>query len=186
MTDITRSAPLADIDRTGRTLEGLAFRWDHPSQVADRRGPSYLEEFARTAVDRTLGIQPVHPLGILHPWSPGARTSPIPVGSVRFSKGSEGLMFRAIVSKTVAGDEALELVDDFALRDVSIGARPIRNSTRMTPKGRVVRREEMALRELSLVPPGMGLHDAAQVLAVRSEQPDRVLLAEYRARALAL
>lgn len=182
---LTRSAPLNDIDRTGRTLEGLAFRWEHPQRVTDG-GPYYLEEIARAATKKTLTDRPSRPLGILHPWSEGARTSPIPIGSVRFEEAAEGLVFRAIVSKTQAGDEALELVLDEALTDVSIGARPIRSSTRQSTAGLVTRREEIALRELSLAPTGMGQYEDARVLAVRAMAEGAPRLAEYRRRALEL
>jgi len=167
---ITRSTP--EISHEGRHLLGLAFRFDHPSRVTDDGREFYLEEFAGTSVDRTLRTRDVYAVGILHPWAPNARTSPVPVGSVKFGKTAEGLGFDITLARTAAGDDAKELYDIGALGDVSIGAKPIRHSFRPSPAGRVLRREEIALRELSLAPPGMGQHEDAKVLAVRAGHPD--------------
>ena len=190
MSSIFTRSITPELDHVGRRLEGIAYRFDHPSLVSDNGGPLYLEEFARACADRSLQLQPRLAVGILHPWSEGARTSPVPIGAVEFHKAAEALMFRALISRTVAGDEALELVKDGGLGDVSIGAKGIRQSYRQSPRGRVKRREEIAIRELSLAPPGMGLHEDAKVLAIRAETQQATsetpLLDAYRRRALLL
>lgn len=162
----------AQFTHEGRTLEGLALSWDVPVSVSDDGQRTYLEEYDRSCCDQTLSGRPTRPLGIMHPWSPGARTSPIPLGAVDFKRSAEGLVFSAKVSRTVAGDEALELVRDGALGDVSISARPIRQSQRPSPRGMVVRRLEIALRELSLAPNGMGARPEAKVLVMRTEHDE--------------
>lgn len=155
----------------GRTLEGHAFLFDRPTEVSDRGGPKYLEEFAPDCADRTIAERRHFAVGLMHPWSPGARTSPVPVGSVTFERGKSGLRFIAKLSRTPGGDEALELVNDHALGDVSVSAKPIRNLTRRIPRGVVTRRAEIAIRELSLAPPGMGAHPGALVELVRAHGP---------------
>jgi phage head maturation protease len=163
---ITRTTP--EISHEGRHLLGLAYRFDHPSRVTDDGRKFYLEEFAATSVDRSLRTRDVYAVGILHPWSPNARTSPVPVGSVKFGKSADGLAFDITLARTAAGDDAKELYEIGALGDVSIGAKPIRHTLRPSPAGQVLRREEIALRELSLAPPGMGQHEDAKVLAMRA------------------
>lgn len=182
-TEITRAFSMDEADHTGRIIEGLAFEWDNPEMVSDG-GPSYLEEFARASCDKTISDRPKRPLGILHPWSPGARTSPIPIGAVTFQRSAQGLVYTATFSRTQAGDEALELKNDGALGDVSIGGRPIRNSERYSADGRVVRREEIAIRELSLAPAGMGQRQDAKILVHRAEvEGDTPVLDRYKRRA---
>lgn len=163
MNIIDRASAIATHE--GRTLIGMAFRYDHPSRVTDDGRTFYNEAFSRGCANKTIKDRATRALGLMHPWSPGARTSPIPVGAVTFNNGPDGLEFNAVVSRTRDGDEVLELIKDGALHDVSISARLIRNSKR----GDVVYRDEIALRELSLCPPGMGQHEGAEVLAMRSD-----------------
>ncbi|MEQ1872966.1 MAG: HK97 family phage prohead protease [Ilumatobacteraceae bacterium] len=153
----------SELATDGRTLEGLAFRWDVASKVSDG-GPSYLEAFTRGSTDKTLKERGPRPLGFLHPWTPGAKTDPMPLGAVTFRAGTEGLEFSAKVSKTRNGDEMLELVNDGAVTDVSIGFRSFKEAKR----GTVVYRTEIGLEELSLIPTGFGAHTGAEVLAVRA------------------
>ena len=163
MNMINRSASIASHE--GRTLLGMAYYFERASRVTDDGRNFYLEAFGRQSATKSITDRARFAVGILHPWSPGAKTSPIPVGAVTFANGRDGLEFEAVLSRTRDGDEALELVSDGALRDVSISARPIRSSKR----GDTTYRDEVALRELSLAPPGMGLHEGAEILAVRAE-----------------
>ena len=91
---------------------------------------------------------------------------------VKFGKTADGLGFDITLARTAAGDDAKELYEIGALGDVSIGAKPIRHTLRPSPAGQVLRREEIALRELSLAPPGMGQHEDAKVLAMRAAHED--------------
>lgn len=159
-----------DIDYTGRRLEGIAFYFERAAPVTDDGRTRYLEEFARSAADRNLSHRKdPFPVGVLHPWSPGARTSPVPVGAVTFSRSAEGIVFAATMATGAAGEDALELVKLGAMRDVSVSFRSLRSSKRPSPSGIVTRRDEIIIRELSLAPTGMGQHPGAEVLAVRSE-----------------
>lgn len=163
MTDLFRVVGV-EVAGDGRTLEGLAFKWDTPSRVQDPGAPAYKEAFTRGALKAFLGQTRKVPLGLVHPWAPGARTSPVPLGAVEFAAGDVGAQFRARVSKTVAGDEALALIADEALNSVSLGFRSINHFKR----GDVLFRSEVHPFELSLVPTGMNAHDGAEILAVRS------------------
>lgn len=162
----------------GRTLEGIAYRYDHPSRVSDDGRSFYLEEFAPGCDAKTIADRAnVFPVGWFHPWSSNAGRAPSqPLGSVRFTNSDTeaALMFQATISKTQLGDEALELVRDRAAEDVSVSYRIRSTITRLnTRRERIQRRTEIAIRELSLAPTGLGQHEDARVLAMRAEHvPD--------------
>lgn len=168
-----------EIVQDGRTLEGLALRWNHASKVTDDGASYYLESFTARATEKTLRERAAIPLplGMFHPWQPGSPAADSvlfdePVGSVRFTATSEGLAFRARVAKTDVGDEVLAMVRTGELADVSIGFVPYKSEK----LNDVIVRTEIALLELSLAPTGTAQHDYAKVLAVRagdhSTQPD--------------
>lgn len=174
---LNRSATLDLEAVTGRTLEGIAYRYEHPSQVSDDGGRTrYWEEFgfgcdAKTIADRGNTF----PLGWFHPWSSNAGLVPSePLGAVKFrpSKVEGALLFEANVSKTRRGDESLELVRDRAAESVSVSYRPIEQRPRRAGARQIVTRTEIAIRELSLAPTGLGLHDDAKVLLVRAGELD--------------
>lgn len=176
----------------GRTLIGRAYRYDHPSKVTDDGWrTSYLEELAKACDAKSLHDRASFPVGLWHPWTSNAGRMPAePFGVVRFSTSTteQALMFEATISRTALGNDMLELVADHALEDVSITYKPIRTRTRTTAAGPVTSRVEVALRELSLAPPGFGLHDDAKVLAMRAaeEDPGTPRLDRYRRRGLLL
>lgn len=164
MSLLTRQAQIADVEADGRTLSGIAYFYDRSSMVSDG-GPAYLEQFSRTAANKTIKERGSVPLGYLHPWSPTSRSDPQPLGTAQFRNGSDGLEFTARLSNTSYANEMLELVNDGAVRDVSIGFLPIKSLT----KDAVTVRTEIALRELSLVPTGFGAHTGASVMEVRAD-----------------
>lgn len=170
-----------EITAEGRTLIGRAFRWDTPSRVADPGVAPYLEEFTRGSTTKTLAERAdPFPLLKVH------RLDLDPLGVARFRPSDEGLMFEAPLSRTRDADEMLELVNDGAMRSVSVRFRPIQSRRRILDTGDpVVSRTEIALRELSLAPTGFGQHDDAEVLAVRAGDVDDELLAQARAQAAA-
>lgn len=154
-----------DIEETdGRTLTGKAFYFDMPSRVRDPGTSPYMEEFARTSVTKTLQERAggIFPLFVSHDYSRD------PVGAVRFTPGKDGLDFEARISKTIDGDEKLELINDGAMRSVSVGFRAVKNGSRRGPDGPITVRSEIALRELSLAPTGFAQHQGAEILAVRA------------------
>ena len=135
----------------GRTLTGVAIYWDRASRVSDNGKDFYQEAFTSRSTDKQLNERTnPFPLGFLHPWSTGA-SDKRPLGSVQFQRSAEGLIFEAVLSKTQAADEMLELVKDRAVTDVSIGFQAYKQSR----KGDLVLRTEIGLRELSLAPAGM-------------------------------
>lgn len=154
-----------DIETTGdgRTVEGLAFLWERSSPVSDRGGPLYLEAFARTSADKTIAERSARPLFRSH------RHNEDPIGSTTFERSSEGLVFRARLSKTRPADETLELVNDGAMNSASIGFVGYRSRKEARVEGLVTVRAEIGIRELSLTATGFGQHAGAGVLAVRSD-----------------
>lgn len=167
-----------DLHSEGRTLLGIALPWDKPARVSDDFGRSfYREAFAPGCADVSIAQGGPRPLFVSH----GHREGRGPIGAVGFTRSAEGLLFEAKVSKTRDGDEALELVNDGAMRSVSVGALPIAPPT---PKGGwalrakdVVRRTAINLKELSLAPTGWGQVPEARVLSVRALDAISVLRA---------
>lgn len=151
-------------DAVGRTLEGLAVPWDRPTRVRDMTGPAYLEAFAPGSADVTIRQHPSFPVFKRHNYAQD------PIGVVTFQRSHEGLIFTAALSKTNAADEALELVNDGAMRSVSVGFRPVQHIKRAMADGEVTVRTEVALKELSLAPTGFGQYQEALVSSVREEQ----------------
>jgi len=75
-----------------------------------------------------------------------------------------GLYGEFRISKTEAGDEALELIRDGVLTNLSVGFQPLKDEKR----GGVTNRIKAHLAEVSLVTFG-AYGDAANIVAVRSE-----------------
>jgi HK97 family phage prohead protease len=152
----------------GRTLSGIALPFDRPTLVQDlvrgRPGPPYLEAFSPTSTDVTLSHRDSFPVFEGHD-----HTSQ-PLGVVRFSvsEAERALLFESPLSKTRAADDVLELVNDGAMRSVSIGFRPVQAVRRMTAEGDLLYRTEVALRHLALAPTGYGQYEEAQVLSIRA------------------
>jgi HK97 family phage prohead protease len=176
-----RAVPPTVVDLTteGRTLTGLALPFDKASLVQDPGGPEYWEEFAPASADVSLRqTKEPWPVFSYHDWREGG----IPIGVTDLARSSDGLVFRATLSATHKADEALALVNDGAMRDVSLGFKPHKQSTYRGRRGPVTRRTEIEPRELSLAPTGFGMHVGAKVLAVRAA----VAVADVRARRAAI
>lgn len=175
MMDYFRSVAVADVEADGRNLHGHALELERDYDVTDPGRGRYRERHGRKSFDRSIGQRGREgrwPLLMLHPFERGARTSPVPLGSVRWFIDGGRLAFHARASATRDADEALELVRDGALGDVSIGAREVEARTLRDSKGSYLYRTESALRELSLAPTGFGAYDDAKVLAVRATPLD--------------
>lgn len=159
--EITRAA---EIDRyKGRTLEGIAYRYDKPSRVTDDGWvTSYYEEILRGADKKTLSEHDTFPLHVQH--DKGSS-----YGSVTFhhSEDERALLFRATVEPGEDGDAILKHIDK--LSDVSVSYEPIRSKTRRLAAGYdVTQRAEIRLGALSLAEVGTGQHQGAEVLALRA------------------
>lgn len=168
--DLFRSAT-STVEADGRTLVGTAVPFGVRAKVSDDGGRSFYREsfngkaFAKTLKDR--GGSPF-PLMVGHPFMPGSRTSTIPLGPTQFRATPQGLAFEARVSKTRDGDEALELVNDGVMADVSLHFRSYRDRPGKDAEGGYVERMEAGIVELSLAITGHGQHPGARVEAVRS------------------
>ena len=155
-------------DYTGRTLEGVALRYDRPSRVTDDGWQSsYYEEVLRGADSKTLAERGSFPLQRAH--------EAVQLGEVSFSHSDDesALMFTAELHRNAEADAILEDIQSWS--DVSIGFAATRNGERYTDHhGKIVQRAEIALRELSLAPTGTGLAKGAEVLSVRSATTPRL------------
>lgn len=153
-------------EAAGRTLSGLAMPWDRATRVRDLTGPAYMEAFSPGSTDVSIRQHPSFPVFVRHDYGQD------PLGVVTFRRSDEegGLMYEAPLSKTSRADEMLELVNDGAMRSVSIGFKPLQAVRKTLGRATVDQyRTEVALRELSLAPTGWGQYAEAGVMAVRSE-----------------
>lgn len=170
-TTLYRASLEFDINKRGRTIEGLAIPWDTWTMVRDLTGPEYPEAHAPSNFDESLRRDPgSRPLFAIHDYAfhPGAE----PIGVVQFTPSSTAMMYRATLSNTRKADEHLELIKDGAERAVSVGFRPLKTRRVPRERGLIGRyRVESKLRELSIAPTGFGQYEASKVLSVRSRPP---------------
>lgn len=129
-------------DSTGRTVTGIVVPFDRTARVSDG-GPSYDEAFQRGAFAKTIAERGAK-VKLLSQHN--ARTNPLGRATL-LREDAAGLYGEFSVSRTQAGDEALELIRDGALDSFSVGFAPIKHEKR----NGVVWRTEVALREASLV-----------------------------------
>ncbi len=168
----------------GRTVTGIAVPFDQPTEIHEPFN-SYREVFRCGAFTRTLaerGAERVKLLA-LH----NGRNLPLGRLSTAREVNGTGLVIEARVSKTQAGDEALELVRDGALDAFSIGFVPMPNGSRWNRDRTEVERVEVRLQEVSLVP--FPAYAGAAITGVRSAVPppyDLRLDPAYRLRLLNL
>lgn len=142
----------------GRTVFGRAVPYDYPQYVEQ----GLTEEFAPGAFNHQLRAanrvrgsrQHIELGGTL-------------IGAARsLEDRPDGLHFELRVSKTAMGDETLELINDKALNQVSIGFRERPNGNVRTASGSI-RRTSADLFEIAFVDDG-AYGDAASVTGVRS------------------
>lgn len=168
-------------DAVGRTMEGIAYRYERPSRVSDDSfKSSYFEEIMRRADAKTLTERQELPVFRLHDYEEES------IGTVTFDHSADegALMFTAVLNRSAGADEVLE---DETWRDVSVGFAPMRDAFRHTDfHGRITQRVEIRLEELSLAPNGTALHKGAEVLAVRAQGLETPKLAAMRRKLLFL
>lgn len=160
MNDLLRRGGFADLEvrSDGRTIVGLAAPFDTPADIGPYTEVIRPGAFTRTIAERGDRVR----LLALHD------DRSLPLGrATSLREETRGLIVEARVSKTTAGDEALELVRDGALDSLSIGFFPVRD--RWSSDRDTVERLEVRLVEISLV--HAGAYDSARVLAVRSATP---------------
>lgn len=155
----------SEVSAEGRTLEGLAFRYDVPSRVSDDGRTFYKEAYRSSA-----GVgQPVVGLHLAHPTAKNVPLEPRTLdafGTVEFTPTAEGLAFRAIVDDSPLGNAALIMLEAGGLsKQVSIGAKILTSENVRD----VTYRTQIEVFELSLLPNGQrGALTGAQIDVVRS------------------
>jgi len=162
MTDNISRAFTGDLevraDATGRTIAGIFVPWDREARVSDG-GPFYREAFQRGALAKTIQERGDR---VKFLSQHNSRTNPLGVAKV-LREDAAGAYGEFVVSRTQAGDEALELVRDGALDSFSVGFTPVKHEKR----NGVVVRTEVALREVSLVT--FPAYEDARVAGIRAE-----------------
>lgn len=144
-------------DGTGRTVHGIVVPFDRVAKVSDG-GKPYDEMFQKGAFTKTIQERGDR-VKLLSQHD--ARRNPLG-RAVMLREDDAGLYGEFRVSRTAAGDEALELLRDGALDSFSVGFTPINH--RMS--GRVTVRTEVGLREASLVT--FPAYESALVGGIRS------------------
>jgi HK97 family phage prohead protease len=146
----------------GRTVVGIAVPFDAPTQIREATG-SFVETFRRGAFARTIRER----LTSIKFLAQHDRRA-LPLGRLTAAREDHaGLWIEARVSKTAAGDEALELINDGALDGLSVGFEPVRDN--WSPKKDRVERLEVKLREVSAV--SFPAYTEALIAGVRSQTP---------------
>lgn len=138
----------------GRTVVGIAVPYD----VEQRISPTLVEVF-RKGVFRDV-VRAANRVKLLYQHKTDA-----PIGrAVMLEEREDGLYGEFRISKTEAGDEALELIRDGVLSNLSVGFQPLKDEKR----GGIVNRIKAHLAEVSLVTFG-AYGDNASIVAVRQE-----------------
>lgn len=141
-------------DGDGRTVVGIAVPYD----VEQRIGPNLVEVF-RKGVFRNV-TRAANRVKLLYQHKTDA-----PIGrAIMLEERDGGLYGEFRISKTEAGDEALELIRDGVLSNLSVGFQPLEDRK----VNGVVNRMKAHLAEVSLVTFG-AYGDAANIVAVRQE-----------------
>lgn len=162
-------------DGTGRTVSGIVVPFDVVARVSDG-GPSYDESFRRGAFAKTIRERG-DKVKLLSQHD--ARRNPLG-RATELREDSKGLYGEFRVSRTNAGDEALELIRDGALDSFSVGFSPVNHVT----ENGVTVRTEVRLRETSLVT--FPAYEDARIVGVRATLDSLAeLSAEERAELIA-
>jgi len=141
-------------DGDGRTVVGIAVPYD----VEQRIGPNLVEVF-RSGVFRDV-TKAANRVKMLF-----QHKTDTPIGrATLLEEKPEGLYGEFRISKTEAGDEALELIRDGVLSNLSVGFQPLKDEKR----NGVINRLRAHLAEVSLVTFG-AYGDAAGIVALRQE-----------------
>ena len=169
MTIISRAA--TDFAVSGRTLEGIAYKYGRPADVTDDEITRYYEQMLHGCDTKSIRDRAGGTFDVLVWHSRSTNRGQFPpedIGQVSFHPTDEHLEFEASIKKSYVADEVLELVADETARDVSIGYKIMHDIEGVHAGSRLVSRAEVALRELSICPTGTGMHDDAEVLVMRA------------------
>jgi HK97 family phage prohead protease len=153
----------------GRTVFGIAVPYNAPQYIHD----GLTEEFVRGAFSHQLNAAHRVRLSAEHVQLGGAM-----IGAARvLEERDEGLYFEARVSPTTVGNDTLALVQDGALRQVSIGFRERPGGSVRTEQG-AIRRTGADLFEIALVMEG-AYGEQAELVGVRSAHIDPRIAATH-------
>lgn len=171
---LSRALSLDTFD--GRTFEGTAYSYGHPSPVVDQEG-RYLEQFAPGCDRKTIRDRAgTFPLLVWHSRSVNrGKFPPEEIGTVEFEVDADRLRYQAVLDRGPVADEMCSMVHDGTAGDVSVSFAPLRSfEHRVGEQGvRLVTRTEIALRELSLAPAGTAVHESSSIDLVRAlAEPD--------------
>lgn len=174
----TRAATVEELNTRERVIDLRAV----PYGVETRLGPHLLEVFA----PRAFAHATKDPKRVTL-WSGHSNAGGSPVGRSEIVEDkTSGVLIRARVSETRAGDELLTLAQDGVLSEASVEFQPIREDMAVTMRGEdtLVRHRRAWLTGVALVPHG-AYGEGARVLSVRdavsSKLREEILLA-LRAR----
>lgn len=162
---LTRATPCElEVRGDGRTVIGLCVPFDAPTQIREAMG-GYAETFQRGSFARTIAERGDRVKFLAH----HDRRS-MPLGrAVLLREDAAGLYGEFRVSKTAAGDEALELIRDGALDALSIGFEPIPSRDVWSRDRSAVTRTEVRLHEVSAV--SFPAYESALISGVREAAP---------------
>lgn len=146
-------------DGDGRTIRGIAVPWGKPTRIDSR----LVEQFANGAANHQLRAPNRLDFAREHLNQGGTLIGPTKM----LRNDAAGLYFEARASRTLAGDETVELVRDGALRHISVGFRERRN--RNLPGG-IVERVKADFFEIAVVRAG-AYGDSAAITGVRASEP---------------
>ena len=147
----------------GRTVRGILVPWDQPTLVRDAFGPSGRMETYTEAIARGTFAEAVEHPGRVKFLS-HHRRGENPLGRASLLRDDAvGLYGELYVSRTTAGDEALELINDGVLDAFSVGFIPGESRS----VGDVYVRTAATLQEASVVT--FPAYAGAQILGTRSD-----------------
>lgn len=147
----------------GRTVRGILVPWNQPAVVRDHHGPSGRLEVYTEAIDRGAFPDAVANPGRVKFLAHHQRTQN-PLGRAAMLRDdAAGLYGELYVSRTTAGDEVLELINDGVLDAFSVGFVP--GASRLD--GDIYVRTSATLQEASVVT--FPAYAGAQILGTRSE-----------------
>jgi HK97 family phage prohead protease len=146
----------------GRTVFGIAVPYNSPTVVNDGFGP-YTEVFNRGSFAKTIQERGDRvKLLVNHD-----RVGRLPIGrATTLREDASGLFMEARISKTVGGDEVLELIRDGAIDGFSVGFQPVKDREVDT---RTIERVEVRLNEVSAV--AFPAYEGALIAGVRNQHP---------------
>lgn len=148
-------------DAEGRTVHGIVVPFDRVATVSDGGRP-YQEAFQKGAFTKAIQERG-NRVKLLSQHN--SRVNPLGRASL-LREDAAGLYGEFTVSRTAAGDEALELVRDGALDSFSVGFVPVKHVKR----DGVTWRTETGIREASLVT--FPAYEDALISGVRNLDPD--------------